>query len=116
MLYREKDLVRVAELWRLRDEIGKKDADVEASKVAVERATKAEEGSKKKRVEAVQALESSWAEKVELVKEAGKCKKEGTRLKEENSRLQTAVENACHLQTKDVKQFLDSAEGVGPGK
>ncbi|VVA40071.1 Hypothetical predicted protein [Prunus dulcis] len=24
-----------------------------------------------------------------------------------------AVENACHLQMKDVKQFLDSAEGLG---
>ncbi|VVA40073.1 Hypothetical predicted protein, partial [Prunus dulcis] len=29
MLHREKDLVRVAELWRLRDEMGKKDAEVE---------------------------------------------------------------------------------------
>lgn len=109
MIHQEKDVARVAELRRVREEAGKRDADV---KEAVDRAKVAVEESEKKRVKAVRALGLAQVEKADLVKEVGALKVGNARLKDENLRLQKALENACQPQMEDVKRFLESAAGV----
>lgn len=110
MIHREKDVARVAELRRVWEEAGKWDADVKA---VVDLAKRAAEESDKKRVEAMRALGSAQVQKADLAKEVERLKAEGARLKDENVRLQKAVENACQPQVEDVKQYLELAEGSG---
>ncbi|PQQ09485.1 hypothetical protein Pyn_05762 [Prunus yedoensis var. nudiflora] len=109
MIHREKDVARVAELRRLREEAGKRGAEVKA---VVDRAKRAAEESDKSRADAVRALGLANVEKADLVKEVDSLKVEGACLKDENLRLQKVVESMCQPQVDDVRQFLDSAEGA----
>ncbi|CAL9022417.1 unnamed protein product, partial [Prunus brigantina] len=64
------------------------------------------------RVEAVRALGAAQVEKAELAKEMGRLREKASQLKEENARLQKALENACKPQAEEVKSFLESEEGA----
>ncbi|CAL9030032.1 unnamed protein product [Prunus brigantina] len=109
MIHREKDVARVAELRRNREEAGKRDAEVKA---VVDRANRTVEESKKKEVEAVRALGAAQVEKADLAKERDRLREKTAQLKEENIRLQKALENACQPQAEDVKSFLESEGGA----
>ncbi|CAL9006366.1 unnamed protein product [Prunus brigantina] len=109
MIHREKDVGRVAELRRTREEAAKRDAEVKA---VVDRAKRMADESAKKEVEAVRALGAAQVEKAELAKEASRLRERAAQLKEENTRLQKALENACKSQVEEVKSFLESEEGA----
>ncbi|CAL9002350.1 unnamed protein product [Prunus brigantina] len=109
MIHREKDVARVAELRRTREEAGKRDAEVKA---VVDRAKRTAEESRNKEVEAVRALGAAQVEKADLAKERDRLGEKAARLKEENARLQKALENACQPQAEDVKSFLESEGGA----
>lgn len=47
------------------------------------------------------------------MKKAERLREKGARLKDENVRLQKALENACQPQVEDVKSFLELADGAG---
>lgn len=66
MIHREKDVPRVAELRRMREEARRRDAE---AKAVADRAHKLVEESSRKEVEAVQALGSAQAKKTKLVRE-----------------------------------------------
>ncbi|CAL9016689.1 unnamed protein product, partial [Prunus brigantina] len=109
MIHREKDVARVAELRRNREEAGKRDAEIKA---VVDRAKRMADESARKEVEAVRALGAAQVEKADLAKERDRLGEKAARLKEENARLQKALENACQPQAEDVKSFLESEGGA----
>lgn len=92
MIHHEKDVARVAELWRVQEEAGRHDAE---TKAVVERAKKVAKESSRKEVEAVRALGSAQVEKTKLAKEVERWREKGARLKDENIWLQKVLENAC---------------------
>lgn len=110
MIHHEKDVARVAELWRVQEEAGRHDAE---TKAVVERAKKVAKESSRKEVEAVRALGSAQVEKTKLAKEVERWREKGARLKDENIWLQKVLENACQPQAEDVRSFLESADGAG---
>ncbi|CAL9003696.1 unnamed protein product, partial [Prunus brigantina] len=83
------------EVRRNREEAGKRDAEVKA---AVDRAKRMTDESTRKEVEAVRALGAAQVQKAELAKEMGRQREKASQLKDENARLQKALENACKPQ------------------